>query len=289
MIGKRYKFSNQFINRKTDDYQIWLTAVNWRTISTSDSEQNIEWSHWIKMSPTYSRWRRVEIEWIIIADSRENTSKAMDWLDNLFSLQAVITDTPELKEFIVVDEQNREWKLDCKIKEPIEYIIAEDDYMNWTTRSFRVVLQSADARFFSTEWTNISWVEWVIWWWKLWVKLWAPMNEKYNAITCYSSSNFWTPATITITTQMEINSPLKLRWETWHFYINSDFNPGDVIVIDSKTKTITKNWTNITELRAVWSTWPLIKWETTFVIEDKDAWLYASDFDVNVYFVNILM
>lgn len=289
MIGKKYKFNNQFINRKTDDYQIWLTAVNWRTISTSDSEQNIEWSHWIKMSPTYSRWRRVEIEWIIIADSRENTSKAMDWLDNLFSLQAVITDTPELKEFIVVDEQNREWKLDCKIKEPIEYIIAEDDYMNWTTRSFRVVLQSADARFFSTEWTNISWVEWVIWWWKLWVKLWAPMNEKYNAITCYSSSNFWTPATITITTQMEINSPLKLRWETWHFYINSDFDPGDVIVIDSKTKTITKNWTNITELRAVWSTWPLIKWETTFVIEDKDAWLYASDFDVNVYFVNILM
>ena len=289
MIGKKYKFSNQFINRKTDDYQIWLTAVNWRTISTSDSEQNIEWSHWIKMSPTYSRWRRVEIEWIIIADSRENTSKAMDWLDNLFSLQAVITDTPELKEFIVVDEQNREWKLDCKIKEPIEYTIAEDDYMNWTTRSFRVVLQSADARFFSTEWTNISWVEWVIWWWKLWVKLWAPMNEKYNAITCYSSSNFWTPATITITTQMEINSPLKLRWETWHFYINSDFDPGDVIVIDSKTKTITKNWTNITELRAVWSTWPLIKWETTFVIEDKDAWLYASDFDVNVYFVNILM
>jgi hypothetical protein len=33
------------------------------------------------------RGRRITIEGVIIAESRENTSKAMDYLDRLFSVQ----------------------------------------------------------------------------------------------------------------------------------------------------------------------------------------------------------
>lgn len=103
------------------------------------------------MSPTYSRGRKIDIEGIIIADTREATSQAMDWLDRAFALQTTITDLPDKKPFVVVDEQERERKIMCKIKDPLDYGIQEDDHMDGTTRSFRVSLQSDDARFFSSE------------------------------------------------------------------------------------------------------------------------------------------
>ena len=151
MIGKSYKRDGQAIAHKTNEYQIGLTLVNWRKLDTTDEQKNIEGAHGIKMSPTYSRGRRIDIEGIIIADTREATSKAMDWLDRAFGLQTTITDIPEKKLFTVVDEQDRERKIWCKIKDPLDYNTQEDDYMDGTTRSFRVSLQADDARFFSAQ------------------------------------------------------------------------------------------------------------------------------------------
>ncbi|MDR0607813.1 MAG: hypothetical protein LBG52_05735 [Candidatus Peribacteria bacterium] len=94
------------------------------------------------------RGRRITIEGVIIAESRENTSRAMDYLDRLFVLQGEV-DKAELFPFLITDEQGRERSIDAKIKEPIEYQLADDDYMEGTTRVWRVSLQAPDARFFS--------------------------------------------------------------------------------------------------------------------------------------------
>jgi hypothetical protein len=62
-----------------------------------------------------------------------------------------------------------------------------------------------------------------------------------------------------------------------------------VIVIDSKKKTATKNWVNILATRVSGSTRLTISEETIFTIFDKDGGLYESDFDVEIYFRNILI
>ena len=290
MIGKSYKRDGQAIAHKTNEYQIGLTLVNWRKLDTTDEQKNIEGAHGIKMSPTYSRGRKIDIEGIIIADTRNATSKAMDWLDRAFGLQTTITDMPEKKLFTVVDEQDRERKIWCKIKDPIDYNIQEDDYMDGTTRSFRVSLQADDARFFSVQEQMVDGKEGVYGGFKLGVKLGKAMNAYFNEVECLGSGNVGNPARIQIIAKGQINSPLMIRKKGGEFFgIEVNAEAGDIIEVNAEAKTITKNWVNISEKRIPWSSWPMIFGTTIFFLQDKDWGLYESDFDVKIYFSNVLL
>lgn len=290
MIGKSYKRDGQAIAHKTNEYQIGLTLVNWRKLDTTDEQKNIEGAHGIKMSPTYSRGRRIDIEGIIIADTREATSKAMDWLDRAFGLQTTITDIPEKKLFTVVDEQDRERKIWCKIKDPLDYNTQEDDYMDGTTRSFRVSLQADDARFFSAQEEIVEGKEWVYGGFKLGVKLGKAMNAYFNEVVCFGSGNVGNPARIQIIAKAPINAPLMIRKKGGSFFgIEVNAEAWDIIEVNAETKTITKNGLNISEKRVPWSNRPMIFGTTVFSLEDKDWGLYASDFDVKIYFSNVLL
>ncbi|MBB1557738.1 MAG: phage tail family protein [candidate division SR1 bacterium] len=290
MIGKSYKRDGQAIAHKTNEYQIGLTLVNWRKLDTTDEQKNIEGAHGIKMSPTYSRGRKIDIEGIIIADTRDATSKAMDWLDRAFGLQTTITDIPEKKLFTVVDEQDRERKIWCKIKDPIDYNIQEDDYMDGTTRSFRVSLQADDARFFSVQEQMVEGKEGVYGGFKLGVKLGKAMNMYFNEVECLGSGNVGNPARIQIIAKGQINSPLTIRKKGGEFFgIEVNAEAGDIIEVNAEAKTITKNGVNISEKRMPGSSWPMIFGTTIFFLQDKDGGLYESDFDVKIYFSNVLL
>lgn len=286
MIGKSYKRNGEAISHNTWFYQIGLTLVNWRKLDTTDAQQNLEWAHGIKMSPTYTRGRRIDIEGIIIADTREATSMAMDRLDKTFALQSVITDLPEKKPFSVVDEQGREWKIMCKIKDPIDYTIQEDDHMDGTTRSFRVSLQSDDARFFSTDEKIVEWWEGFFGGFKLWVKLSKKMDKYFNNIICIGEWNIATPAKIEIHAKSEIRWPIKIKQvEGRYFEINTNCATGDILIVDAEKKILTKNGVNIGGLRVPWSTWPLIQGLTSFAILAKNM----AKFDAKIYFSNVLL
>lgn len=123
--------------------------VQWKTLDVSDEQANVQGTHGIKLSPTYARGRRVTLEGIIMADDHEGQSLAIDYLENLFALQGT-PDVVQLLPFLVTDEQDREWRLDCKIKEPLSIDIADDDYLAGTNRRWRVVLQSENPIYFAT-------------------------------------------------------------------------------------------------------------------------------------------
>ncbi|MDR0607812.1 MAG: phage tail family protein [Candidatus Peribacteria bacterium] len=69
------------------------------------------------------------------------------------------------------------------------------------------------------------------------------MNLKYNEILCSANSAMPTPARFIIKPTKIINAPLTIKKNHTgeHFSLDIDAKVGDVIVIDSKKKTATKN------------------------------------------------
>lgn len=289
MIWKEYKFKGEKINKQTLDWQIWLTLVNWRKIETSDEQSNILWNHWVRTSPTFARWRLITIEWVILANTKENQSKAMDFLDNLFALQTYLW-TTEKYIFSVVDEQNRIWNLETKIKNPIEYELFEEDYIEGSDRKFRVVLFGDDPRFFGEEeYTQAK--EFAYWGFKMNTNLWRKFNDFFNEIICISSWNIWSPCRIEIEVKKSIEKPLKIiNLKNKQFiWIDENFVFWDKIIIDTKKYTITKNGESIKNKRITGSSWLMVSGITKFWVYDTDWWFKESDFDVKIYFNNVLL
>lgn len=290
MIWKDFKYKWQSISRTTTDYRVGLDVVNWKWLDTTDQTDNVQGYHWIKVSPTYARWRRIVIEWVIVADTKENSSKAIDYLESLFALQW-ITNEVELNTFTVTDEQERTWEINAKIKEPLEIELADDDYIAWANRRFRIVLQSEDPRYFSDIEKESTWVESRFGWVKLGVKLPTKLDDNLNEIQVIANWNIVSPLEFTITAKWDIDTPLYIKNITDGTYFWLDINAvaGDVIVINSDARTATKNWVNILANRIAGSTWLKALGSNYFTIYDYDWWLAESDFDVKILYKDILL
>lgn len=290
MIWKLFEFNGQTISKTTWDYQVGLDVVQWKWLDVSDEQSNVQWFHGIKLSPTFARGRRVTLEWLIIADDQVWSSKAIDYLETLFALQG-ITDQVELLPFIVTDEQDRRWQLNCKIKEPLSLDINDDDYLSWSNRRWRVVLQSEDPRYYNADEQEVSGAEWYFGGVKFPVKFGVKFNENYNEVQVDAIWNSEAPVKITLTITWDVNTPLYVRNITNDTYFGLDIDAvaWDVIVIDSTTFTATKNWSNILANRIAWSTWPKAKDTTNFSIYDEEGWFYVSDFDIKINYRDVLL
>lgn len=290
MIWKTFKFNWQVISKTTWDYQVWLDLVQWKTIDVSDAVTDVQWFHGVKLSPTFARGRRVTFEGIIIADDHVWSSKGIDYLENLFALQWIPSQV-ELLPFVVTDEQDREWELQAKVKEPLSIEINDNDWQQGANRRWRVVLQSEDPRYYNAIEQEVIWAEGNFWGVKLWVKLWVKFNDYFNEIQIIAWGNIETPLKTTITATWNINKPLMIRNITnWSFFgLDIDAVSWDIIEINSNTKTATKNWVNILANRISWSTWPQALWTVLFSIYDQDWGLAISDFDVKINFRDILL
>lgn len=290
MIWKSYTFDWQAVNKTTADFQIWLTLVNWRKLSTRDEQTLLQGVHGVSSSPTLANARAIEIEGEIMADTRVWLSKAMDFLDGLFALQSRWFET-EYKKFTVIDEQDREFWLDVKIKQVIDYEIDDDDYMDGADRRFRVVLQWDDPRFFETIENEVSWSEWNYGGAKMWFKLWTQFNQFSNEVTVIATWNIWSPCRFEIKAIGEINAPLKIvnLDNNRILWIDEDFAIDDVVIIDTWKYTITKNGENIKASRMAWSSWLQIDWTTRFWFTDVDGIVNWNDLEIKIYFSNVLL
>ena len=64
-----------------------MDVVQWKALDVSDSQENVQGFHGVKLSPTFARGRRITLEGIIIADDHVGSSMAIDYLEGLFALQ----------------------------------------------------------------------------------------------------------------------------------------------------------------------------------------------------------
>ena len=290
MIWKSFEYNGQTISRTTWDFRVGLDVVQWKSLDVSDEQQNVQGFHGIKLSPTFARGRRITLEGVIVADDHVWSSKAIDYLEGLFALQWNPNQV-DLLPFIVTDEQDRRWQLDCKIKEPLSIDIGDDDWMEWSNRRWRVVLQSEDPKYYNADQKTNAWSEWFFGWVKLWAKLWFKMDNYFNEIQILNIWNIATPLEITITATGDINTPLMIKNITdgTFFGLDVDAVVWDVIVVNWKTFEATKNGVNIKAQRIAWSTWPKATGTTYLSIEDSEAWLYTSDFDISIKYRDALL
>lgn len=289
MIGKNFEFNGQAISKSTADYRVGLDVVQWKSLDFSDEQQNIQGYHGIKVSPTFARGRRITLEGIIIADDRESSSMAIDYLESLFALQGVPSQV-DLMPFIVTDEQDRRWQLNCKVKEPLSIDIWDSDYLDGSNRRWRVVLQAEDPKYYWVDTQTVVGPETHFWGIKFPVKFGVKFNEYYNEIQVLAQGNVETPLKFAFTITDNIDTPFMIRNITDGTFFALDISAvaWDTIVVDAQTKTATKNWVNVLANRISWSTWPKAIWNMMFSIYDNDWGLFKSDFDAEITFKNVL-
>lgn len=291
MDFKQAKINWQDILKESDSWIIY-TFKDWRKLSTTDNSENIDGVHGRNVSPTYARVRIITLEWI--SDRIWNPLKdqeQIEYLQKLFALQWDLSKLDE-KQLYIKDVYDNEWILNVKIKEPLEVLEWDENFI-WSHYKWRVVLESTKEPIYKSlnELLESS-TEWHYWWFKLWFILWKSFNEIDNIIECNTTTwNIDTPARIEINVNWEINKPLMIKDLTkdTFFWLDIDASSWDKIIIDSSNYTVTKNWENILSSRIPGSIWIRI-WESTkILIEDKDGNIPFNDFLINIYFRNSLL
>jgi hypothetical protein len=291
MIWKQFFRDWNNLMYSTANFRIALGDVQWRKLKVSDDKQDIVGYHGTLTWPTYARGRTIVIEGLIIASTRSKCSMGMDWLDAVFALQW-IPSSVETKELKIIDEQDREWIIQCKIEQPVDYEIEEDnDHNDGSMRRWRVSLFASDPKFYSIIDSVFYGQEGNYGGFALPNSMSNQRNMTYNEISCATTSNADQPVRITVTINGTVNTPLTVYNITAQKWFMLDINAiaGDVIVIDGKEQTATKNWSNILWTRVPGSQRPTVKAITKYVIYDKDGGMTTSDFSIALSFKNSLL
>ena len=296
MIGNIFVRKSENLMHTETDFRIAVRDVEWRTLRTTDDKIDLVWKHWSITWPTYARGRVIVLDGYIIAKTREDTSKGMDWLDGLFWLQWV-PGSLELYELAITDEQSREFAIQCKVDTPLQYDIEEDnDHNDGSRRRWRVTLFAPDPRFFSTAPTTETGIEWFYWGLAIdntgvAINIGLPLNAYGNEIEI--TGRVWVdePVKITIEATNTINTPLTVYNASKGTYFSLDISgvSGDIFIIDTKNTVVTKNGTSIIGNRIPWSSRPVANGVTNFIIYDIDQWLTSSDCDVEIEYTATIL
>lgn len=295
MFWSQYRYNGQPISH-TNTLEWWRVGIEHIARTNVDSrsqETPIAWYHGSRKTPTYLTGRKITIEGGILCDTREQSVLWMHYLRNLFAIEPITGQWTVTRVYKVIDEQWDERRCDVSIKEPLQFDERDDDILDGDTRKRRVVLFSQDARMFG-EIIDETGDEWHIGWW---VMPRAMNNNRdmmatYNAIECINGWSESSPMTVTITAINPINTPLTIVNMTTRkaLVINVSAVSGDIIVVNSYDRIITKNGNDITYLKQLGSVRPSAKpWSNDIVCFDDDSGLLWSDFDVAIEFYTIMI
>jgi len=296
MIWSNYLYNWSIIDNATIDYEITLDDdLNPRELNFSQESKDIEWYHWISLSPTYARSRVIWISWYIVSETKAWFWKWMNYLDNLFRLQWN-TATLITKVFKFTDDEWNDWEANVSIKNPIKYEPFETDTWHFLRR-FTVVLISPDPLLLSSTEFSQTGREWFAWWLAI-TNDWIAITNEWIAINEWSwefiiTPNWWNQPLqprFEITAIREINGFIRiLNKTTWNYIqFNIWATIWQVYVIDTATETATLDWVNIMADK-VWWEFITIDWPTQIEVYDNDWVFLWNDIAVVVYYKNILL
>lgn len=180
-------------------------------------------------------------------------------MENLFRLQSN-PGVLERRQLYIKDIYDREWKMDVKVKEPIEILEGDESFIGSHWR-WRVVLESIDDPVYRSfeEILQIG-EEGIDGGFFMDFTLDFAMDATAKFIECNGEGNIESPARMEIEILGNTISPLRIR----NITNNTDFSlditatTGDIIIVNSQNNTVTKNGVNILGNRIPGSIWPAV-------------------------------
>lgn len=271
-------------------YWIFYSKTNYLKIDADDDSENFAWSHWRYTSPLYARTRKISLEWYIDNLWNDKELEAYTHLQNMFALQWQPGEIVP-KQLYIKDIHWKEWIMNVKIAEPLDLTEADDDMRDYA-REWRIELESIeDPRYYSADEVTQNILEFDYGGFTMDFTMGFTMDEYTNVMQITTTWNVEAPMKRVIDVISDFTGPVTIRnLDTMQSMVfDVDWVVWDQIIIDTWKYTATKNWSNIIWTRLPGSEWLTINWTSNFAIFSIDWWLDHSDFDVNVYFRNVLL
>ena len=269
---------------------IYYVTKEWRRLVTDDTSENIQGMHKRTVSPTYARKRIIILEGYIDGLWNHNQQPAQSYLESVFSLQ---TDPSSLipKELYIKDIYDQEWILDVKVKTPVEFVEASDEFTGYAMR-WRVELESIeDPTYRSAEEFEIIGTDGVFGGVAFPVSMEFSMISYSNILELSINGSQASPIRWEISVMNDITWPLSITNISTGEYTKFAMNATawDTIIIDANTLTATLNGANILASRIIGSHRLLIQWTQFFSVSDANGALPTEDLVVKAYFRESLL
>lgn len=270
---------------------IYYTAKNWRNSKSSrDTSTNNEGTHGRSVSKTLVDKRVVSFEWYIDRMWSTTEEEAVAHLLELFRLPWT-EETAYVRELSILDQYGNEWVLPIKIREDIDIKEGSDDF-RWSHYSWRVVMESVGGpEYRSAAPTTLSGGESEYGGFTIPFEIEFQMDEYLNLYTVSAYGTAPSPLRFEVTITDTINDYFLIKNITdgTYFKINTWAVAGDIIIIDTKDYTITKNGMSIKHLREPWSLWQSVRGTKSFTMEDVDGGLLEPDFTASIILYDYLL
>lgn len=274
------------------DWTFWIfySKTNYTRMDTDDESENFSWSHWRYTSPLYARTRRISLEWYIDNLWNVKEEEAYNHLTKMFALQSQPVQVMP-KVLYIKDIHWKEWIMNVKVADPLDIQETDDDFWDYA-REWRIELESVeDPRYYSAQEVTQNVLELDYGWFTMDFELWFSMDEYTNVMILTTGWNVDAPIRFVIDVISDFEGPFTIRdlWTWKQMQFDIDWVIGDRIIVDTGLYKATKNNINIIWFRIPGSERLSIKWESTFGIMSKDWWLNHNDFDINVFYRDVLL
>lgn len=251
---------------------IYFTRTDRRKLIVTSQKETIIQTHGRIISPIKAEYRIITLEWLINWVGNANLETAVKHLESMFALQSDLSSLTT-KQFRALDAFGDEWVLDVVVADPLE-IVDYDENMIEAAYKWRVVLESSRTPAFrSLNETVQTGIEWSYWWFSLPATLPEWWVEYNNEVTLTTTGNKATELYAKITATVNLTWPVKIVNATngKYYGITGNLNAGDILIIDARTQTATKNGTNVIANRIAWSEWLTLLGTMQFVVLDGDG------------------
>lgn len=269
---------------------IYFTDTDWTTLAVENTSESIRRSHKRTVSPLEAKKRVITLQGVIDWSGNANAEDALAYLQGIFALQDNLY-TLEQKTLLIEDVFNNNWEIPVIVADNFEYDEYSKDFQ-WHSMKWRVVLESAESPvcFWPTEYET-TWHNGIVWVTGVSIDIPFDMNDAWNAIELTKEWNAPCPIRWEMTVTKWFTGPITIYdLSTWLYCrFNVSWLVDDVIIIDWKTKTATKNWTSIMWYRLVGSSRLSVTTTKSFVVQFGTSLVTEEWADISAFYNDAIL
>lgn len=249
MLGKNFKYRGQtFYDTDFDTATgqgIVVQACQWADVNTSDDQQNRQGTHGIQASPTFMRGRIINIQGLIVANSRAEREAYRQTLVSTFAPEAFPgPDNRGFYDFEFVGDDGNDYVISAKVLNMPSYVTELGSVMitNWQAQLL------AESAYYESAILNQQVHEEGFYGGISFPTTFPVAFDTYGYVANVINAGNWpSPLKTTITANQNTGPNMRVVNTATDSYVGvqTPMVEGDVLVIDTKNNLITLNGENV--------------------------------------------